>query len=117
MADVVIAIVILCMFVGLISSLYYKIAYANSSIRYDAMAVAYAVRIAEDTDKLTYEEVVDGLTYDLQEGYTATVQVENYNEDDETKQDIIKTVTIKINYSFMNTEKSYTLKKLKIKEP
>lgn len=117
MTDVVIAMVILSMFVGLISSLYYNIAYGNYSIRYDAMAVAYAVKIAENTDKLTYDEVVTGLNYELEEGYIATVEVENYNHDDETKEDVIKTVTITIDYSFMNTEKSYTLKKLKIKEP
>ena len=116
MVDVVIAMVILSMFVGLISSLYYNMAYGNYSIRYDAMAAAYAVKIAEDTDKLSYDEVVTGLNYDLDEGYTATVQVEKYNQDDETKEDIIKTVTITINYNLMNTEKSYTLKKLKIKE-
>lgn len=123
MTDIIIAIVILSMFVGLIGSLYYNIAYSNNSIRMDATAAYYAIKIAEATDKMTYEEVEESLNgtleekYNLPENFNASIQVENYNENDSEKLDIIKTVTIKIDYSFMKESKIYELKKLKIKEP
>ncbi len=122
MTDVIIAIIILSLFVGVISSLYYKIAYYNNAIRMNAMAVHYAVRIAEDTDKMIYEDVGDNLNesiktnYNLPDTFTANIMVKKYNEEDTTKQDIIKIVTIKIDYEFMNDKKSYEIKKLKIKE-
>lgn len=122
MTDVILAMIILSLFVGVISSLYYKIVYYNNSIRMNAMAVHYAIRIAEDTDKMTYEEVEETLNenikanYDLPDSFTANITVKKYNEEDTSKQDIIKIVTIKIDYNFMNETKSYELKKLKIKE-
>jgi len=122
MTDIIIAIVILSMFVGLIGSLYYNIAYSNNSIRMDATAVYYAIKIAEATDKMTYEEVEETLNetleekYNLPENINATIQVKKYNEDDNTKLDIIKKLTIKIDYTFMNDSKSFELEKLKIKE-
>lgn len=122
MTDVIVAMIVLTLFVGIISTMYYQIAYANSQIRMNAIAVHYAVKIAEATDKMKYEEVDETLnatlneTYELPENFNATIQVKKYNEDDETKQDIIKIVTIKIDYEFMDTAKSYQLKKLKIKE-
>ena len=122
MADIIISIVILSMFAGLIGSLYYNIAYSNNSIRMDATAVYYAIKIAEVTDKMNYEEVEESLNqtlkekYNLQENINATIQVEKYNKDDNTKLDIIKKLTIKIDYTFMNDSKSFELQKLKIKE-
>ena len=122
MVDIIIAIVILSMFVGLIGSLYYNIAYSNNSVRMDATAAYYAIKIAEATDKMTYEEVEETLNetlkekYNLPENINATIQVEKYNEGDNTKLDIIKKLTIKVDYTFMNDSKSFELEKLKIKE-
>ena len=70
----------------------------------------------------TYEEVTETLNeniksnYNLPDSFTANITVKKYNEEDTSKQDIIKIVTIKIDYNFMNETKSYELKKLKIKE-
>ena len=121
--DVIVSMLILCMFVGLISNLFYQIAYYNAFIRMNALAVNYAVTIAEDTDKMKYEEVEETLnetlkaTYNLPETFNATIQVKKYSDEDTTKKDIIKIVTIKVEYTFMKENKSYEIKKLKIKEP
>ena len=121
--DVIIAMIILSLFVGVISSLFYQIVYHNNAIRYNAVAVNYAVKIAEDIDKMTYEEVVEeDLNESLQETYgygdniQIDIQVEKYSDEDASKKDLIKIVTITVQYEYMNSNQSYELKKLKIKE-
>lgn len=120
--DVIIAIIILMMFVGVIGSLYYQILLNNNLIKMNAMAVYYTVKIAEDIDKMTYEEVTNDINtslkdkYDILESYNATVEVQNYNQIDTSKQDIIKIVTINIEYTCFTETQSYKVQKLKIKE-
>ena len=120
--DIVVAMIILTLFVGVIGSLYYQIAYHNAAIRMNAMAVNYAVKIAENIDKITYEEVEETLNevlkidFEIKEAFNPTMKVENYNEEDLSKEDIIKKVTIKIDYNVMDESRSYEIIKLKIKE-
>lgn len=122
MTDVIIAIIILCMFVGVIGNLYYQISLQSNFIRLNTMAVYYTVKIAEDIDKMPYEEVTNDLntniktTYQIPDLFNATIEVQNYNEIDTTKEDIIKIVTIKIEYEFNKQTKYYEIEKLKIKE-
>ncbi len=121
-ADVVIAMLILSLFVGTIGTLYYQIASYTAEIRMNAMAVHYAVKIAESTDKMQYEEVTETLNenisamYELPESMNANIKVEKYNQNDSSKQDIIKILTITIDYEFLGQTKNYTIRKLKIKE-
>ncbi len=120
--DVVVAIIILSLFVGIIGNLFYQIAKNSNMVRYNTVAVYYAIRIAENIDKMSYEEVTDNLNsdltteYQLPDGFTGKVEVENYNKYDTTKQDIIKKVKITINYTFLKEERNYQIEKLKIKE-
>ena len=120
--DVVVAIIILSLFVGIIWNLFYQIAKNSNMVRYNTIAVYYAIKIAEDIDKMPYEEVTNNLNsdltteYQLPDGFTGKVEVENYNKYDTTKQDIIKKVKITINYTFLKEERSYQIEKLKIKE-
>ncbi len=122
LTDTIIAILILSLFVGVIGSLYYQIASHISEIRMNAMAVHYSVKIAEDTDKMLYEEVNQKINetintvYDIPEGYDASIEVENYQKDENDNQDIIKIVTITIHYDCLGESKDYTIRKLKVKE-
>lgn len=122
MVDIIIAMFILTMFVGVIGSLYYQIVLNSNLIRMNAVAVHYAIKIAENTDKISYEEVTDELnttvkeSFAIPDNFTVHIQVSPYNEQDASKEDIIKMVTIHIDYQCLNETRSYELKKLKIKE-
>lgn len=122
MTDVVTAVIILCIFTGAIGNLYYQIVLHQNMIRLNALAVYHVVQIAEEIDKISYEEVTNELPSKLKEKfsipnlYTITVNVENYNKDDPSKEDIIKMVTIKAEYECFNKKKEYEIKKLKIRE-
>lgn len=120
--DTIVAIIILSLFVGIIGNLFYEIAKNSNMVRYNTIAVYYAIKIAEDIDKMVYEDVTNNLNsdltteYQLPAGFTGKVEVENYNQNDTTKQDIIKKVKITINYTFLKEERNYQIEKLKIKE-
>ena len=120
--DAVLATTILCLFVGVIGNLYYLIASSNMKISLNAIATYYVVKIAEDIDKMPYEEVSNSLNDNLKNQYhyldmiTMSIDVDNYNEGNPAKQDVLKTVTIEAKYKVFNSEQSYKIKKLKIKE-
>lgn len=121
--DVVIALIILTIFTGVIGNLIYQIAYNNAALRVNAIVVDYAVKEAEYIDKIAYEDVQtsnEKITQingeDVLDAFTVKLDVEDYKGNDETKQDIIKKVTITVNYNILKDEKSYKIEKLKIKE-
>lgn len=122
MADVIIAMIILTMFASVIGSLYYQIILNSNIVKMNAKAVYYAIKVAEDIDKMPYEEVTNALnnvigeTYQLSDSYSILVQVDNYNEKDISKKDILKVVTIQVNYTCFNTTRNYQIEKLKVKE-
>ena len=124
LVDVIIAITVLSLFVGVVGSFYYEIAYYNSFIKLNASASYYAVKVAEDIDKLDYSLVNNSLnqtlipSYEVPNIYTITVGVEDYNKTrgNEGKEDIIKIVTIEVQYQCYNSDVAYKIKKLKYKE-
>ncbi len=122
MTDVVVGMLILIIFTGILTSGFYKIYSHNVSIRLNAIAVDYAIKILEDIDRMPYEEVTNELNnslkekYNIKDSYNATLDIKNYNENDETKQDIIKIVKLSIKYKGISEEETYSVEKLKIKE-
>ena len=122
MADVIVGILIMIIFTGILTNSFYRIYKHNISIRMNAMAIDYAVKILEDIDKISYEEVNNSLNnllkekYNMNDNYTTHLEIENYNKDNDTKEDIIKIVTLTINYNVLNENQTYKVKKLKIKE-
>lgn len=122
MSDVVVAMLIITLFTGILTTSFLNIYKNNISIRMNALAVNYAIKILEDIDKKTYEEVTNELNdsinqnYQLQQGYSASINIQNYNENDENKEDIIKIVTVNIKYKVIDTDEEYVVRKLKIRE-
>jgi len=122
MADVIMAVLIMIMFTGILSTSFYRIYKHNILIRMNAVAVDYAIKVLENVDKISYEEVNNSLNdslkenYNINDNYTVNLNVENYNKDDETKEDIIKIVTVTVNYEVLDEKQTYEIKKLKIKE-
>ena len=136
MADLVIAISIFILLSGVIGNLFYQIAYNNAALRMNAVAVEYAIKVAEYIDEIAYDEVTNELNnlsesnipliveklnekYEikmLSDRFKISINIEKYNSDDLTKQDIIKKVNIKVDYMLLEEFKSYEINKLKINE-
>lgn len=123
LTDVILGIIILSLFVGVIGNLFYQIIFNTNLIRYNAVATFYAVRIAEEIDKMSYENVTNSniqgfinQNFEIPEGFSIDINISNYNKNDESKLDILKIANIKVNYSLMNTDFDYQIEKLKVKE-
>ncbi len=122
MADVIIAVFVLAMFVGVIGSMYYNIAVKGAKIKLDAIATHYAIKYAEAIDEISYDDVNGNLTsylnskYSMDNSFTLSTKVEDYKIENSPVADMAKIVTIKIDYSYSVVTGNYELRKLKMRE-
>ena len=120
--DVIMGLAILLLFTGILTSGFYQIYKYNASIRLDAIVVNYSISILEDIDKLSYDEVTEDLNeninerYEIPEEYKIELDVEKYNKDHVEREDLIKIVTLNIEYQGLDGIKTNTVRKLKIRE-
>ena len=122
MQDLVIALVIIMLFVGIIGSTLYLAFMNNAKTILTSQMTFYAVQIIEDIDKISYEEAITktGNDYKSQfqipDGYMVEVSFSNYGEGIENVQDVIKIVDVKLSYTIAGDTVDYSIEKLKIKE-
>lgn len=121
MQDVAIAVVILILFAGIVGSIYISIYKVQAETQIDAVVTLYMIQIAEYIDKVSYDEVENGMEQTLRNQfqvpspYQFTVDVTNY-QPTEDNNDLIKEIIITFNYSYAGKEKTMVFEKLKIKE-
>lgn len=119
--DLVIALIIFLMFSGIVVTAFYAVFKSNSKIKLEAAATNYAIQILEDIDKITYNEVQNGMEnnyrqkFSIPDGYSINIEVTNYNEGND-KEDLIKNVNLKIEYKILNDTEKIVINKIKIKE-
>ena len=119
--DLVIALIIFLMFSGIVVTAFYAVFKSNSKIKLEAAATNYAIQILEDIDKITYNEVQNGMEnnyrqkFSIPDGYSINIGVTNYNEGND-KEDLIKNVNLKIEYKILNDTEKIVINKIKIKE-
>ena len=137
-ADALIAILIMSIFLGLTATLTYNIYISASFTKRNSIATDYAIKITEYIDKLDYDDVtysnlktyinetLDGnsskISAETEENasslttpYRAILKIEKYNkiEGNEDKQDLIKTVTLQIKYNLGEKEKNLVYERVK----
>lgn len=115
--DVTVAVIIIVIFTGIISTLMYNSYLINLEILKSANASAYATIILEKVDEKAFEDVtntfVDTLISNNELNMDTAYTVE-FTQHDENE--LIKKVDLKINYTVGNINKSLSISKLKIKE-
>lgn len=122
MQDLIIAMLIITIFVGLVSSLMYSVYYINIKTDLTSQMSTYAVQILEDIDKIAYEEVTPSLAstykekFSIPAGFNINIEVSNYGEGMENIEDIIKIVKLSISYNLRGEEQTFSVQRLKIKE-
>lgn len=122
MEDLTIALLIITLFVGIISTMMYKVYKVNLKADLTSQMVMYAVEILEDIDKIAYEEVKPELAdiynskFSIPQGYTIDIQVSNYGEGISNVKDLIKIIKLNISYTFSGEKEEFTVTRLKIKE-
>lgn len=122
MEDLMIALLIIMIFVGVITTTMYTVYKLNIETNLTSQMTSYAVQILEDIDKISYEEVTSDLAntynekFSIPSSFKIDIQVSNYGEGIENVQDIMKIVNLKISYTLQGNNQQFTVQRLKIKE-
>lgn len=122
MADLIAALIIFSIFTGVIGSLMYTSYKTNLQTKVAGIAGGYAIQILEDIDKIGYDEVVNGMEnaykdkFGIPSQFNIHIEVSNYNDDENSKEDLIKKVKLTIEYTFAESSDRFVVNRLKIKE-
>lgn len=121
MADLAAALIIFSILTGVIGTLMYESFKTNSQVKITGMAELYAIEILEDIDKISYDQVTNGMEssykskFGIPEGFNLSIEVSNYNEGTD-KEDLIKKVKLTITYQYAGEPENLIVERLKIKE-
>lgn len=121
MTDLIAALIIFSVFTGIIGTLFYSSFKMNLQTKMAGTAGNYAIQILEDIDKMTYDEVVNGMENNYRNklsiptAFDIKIEIVNYNEGN-NKEDLIKKVKLTINYSLAGKNEELVMNHLKIKE-
>ena len=121
MTDLVVALIIFLIFSGLVVTAFYSSYVVNSKTKITASATNYSIQILEDIDKITYDEVQNGMDntyrqkFSIPDGYSLKMKVTNYNEGND-KEDLIKNVELTIEYKIAGDNEKIVINKIKVKE-
>ena len=119
--DLIIALAVITLFVGLISGLFYSSFKINLQSKISGAGIYYAMEILEDIDKIPYEEVQNGMEssyrdkFSIPTSFNLKIDVSNYNEGND-RDDVIKNVNLTITYEYAGESETTVSKKLKVKE-
>jgi len=134
-ADALVAFLIIAIFTGLIITLTYNIYISANFTKRNSAAVNYGVNIIEyiektDYSNITEENLIKYVNENLDEKVSAEIaknqsnlttpykvilEVQKYNETEgnEEKQDLIKTIRVKVKYNLGDSEKEVNFEKIK----
>lgn len=137
-SDALIAIVIITIFTGIISTIAYNIYLSNASLKRMSKANNYIIDVFEHVEKMYYEDVneenlikyinekyknedvqaVNNEETEVQYPFKIVIKVQNYNEmaGNEDKLDLVKEITATVKYKLGNREQIITMKKSKNRE-
>lgn len=137
-SDALIAIVIITIFTGLISTISYNIYLSNASLKRMSKANNYIIDVFEHVDKMYYEDVneenltayvnekykneevqaVNSEETEVQTPFKFVIKVQKYSEmtGNEGKLDLVKEITATVKYKLGNREQIITMKKSKNRE-
>jgi len=122
--DVSVSIVIIIIFVSLIASAYYNYYISNASIARNSAALSYAIDVIEAVELMDYSEVTDASVKtklqdmynnsEIAKPYEITTQVVKYNQTtgNTAKQDLIKILTVKVEYTVGNRTQAFDISRL-----
>ena len=121
--DLVISVIVLCLFVGVLTTLMGNLYKTSANIQASAIAMSYATIVSEKIDEKSFEEVTNDINFanyleqkgeiKLDDNYKITVIVSKMAGVDSN---YIKNVNVVVEYKVANENKSISLTKLKIKE-
>lgn len=120
--DISIALVVMLALVSLIASLIYSFNQASQGVDRKGEATYLSIQVIEAIKQMEYDDISEDLTIDtisnstgnnidVKEGYNVKLGVENYKDrvEDDSLEDVIKIVTVTVEYSLGNNTENVEL--------
>ncbi len=120
--DIIISVIIIVLFASIIIVGMYQAFVISAENQYAATAVSYIIQFLEYTDKADYDSVtVENLenirdSSQIDSAFSIQFAIENYKDTHAGAKDIIKTVTVTVNYDVVGKTETIEISKLKVKE-
>lgn len=121
MQDLIIAMAIFALFSVIVGTGLVSIFKVQADSQVDEVGTLYAVQIAEYLDKISFDEVENGMgdsvakKFNIPTNFTVTINVSDYKPEDEVMS-YVKDVDINLEYNFNNNSRNIRIQRLKIKE-
>lgn len=122
MQDLIGAVIIFVMFIGVLGGVMNQVYKMNLKMRMTAYATNYAIQILEDIDRIPYEQVNNTLAgsyvnkFQIPAGFNVNLGVEEITNSNLT-QGVIKKVNLRISYQLNDETEDLSIERYKIKEP
>lgn len=122
--DIVVAVIIIILFVGLITTVFYNYYLSTAAKNRNAMATNCLIDVIENVKQMNYDDISEQTVASLVEqmiedgsipdGYTVSAEVQKYNETEGNtdKLDLIKTLKVKIEYTVSNKKEEFEMSTL-----
>lgn len=120
--DIVISVIVLFIFVSFIATLSYRVNSSSKEVELKSKAAEIAIAEIELIKNKTWNDITtEDTTYrettEIEQGYYRTIIVEDYHDIDSTKRiDIVKKITVQIQYMFKGEQESVELSTIIAKE-
>ena len=117
MQDVIIGLIVLTIFAGTIASCYLAIYKVQAQTQATAVATLYGIQILENIDRISYEQVENGMeqsykqTYGISDAMNLKIDVSQYNSEN-----TIKRIKLTLTYRIAGNEENLVFEKFKVKE-
>lgn len=120
--DIAISVIVITIFVSFIAALSSRVNSSSKEIELKSKATEIAIVEIETIknktwDDITTEDTAYRNTTEVQQGYYRTIIVEDYHDIDSTKEpDIVKKITVQIQYMFKGKKENVELSTIVAKE-
>ena len=120
--DIAISVIVIFIFITIIAMLSYNFNSTSMEIQYKAQALDIAIAEIENMKTKSWQEITTEDTKyreitEVQQGYYRTIIVEDYHDIDSSKQaQILKKITVRIEYKFKKNMQKVELSTLIVRE-
>ena len=123
--DLVFAIMILMIFIGVITGMYISVYRMQADTQIDSIATIYGIKMLEYIDKISFNEVTESNKFKLinkmkedfsiPDKFNVTLDIQKYTPEWYNK-DYVRKVTLSIKYLTGDTESELKFNRIKVKE-
>ncbi len=123
--DLVFAIMILMIFIGVIAGMYISVYRMQADTQIDSIATIYGIKMLEYIDKISFDEVTESNKFKLinkmkedfsiPDKFNVTLDIQKYTPEWYNK-DYVRKVTLSIKYLTGDTESELKFNRIKVKE-